>query len=289
MIRKLIVLLLATALLLSACNMPTVAFQGTSPGAPQAWIDAPLDGMTLPLQPYTLTLHSSDPKGISRMEVSINGDVLATLLNPNPAQLLVYLTQSWQPTAPGRYVISARAQNIAGTWSAEDAVTVEIEGVITPTFTPTFTPTTVITPTYTPTQVITPTYTPTPPLSALSFGSPVLSTTAFQYQYDCVATTPEVILQVPLINPAQGTSVFFFYRLKNLTSNTYTNWNNGLAMTPLRDGSYKITIHWRDIPDSFNLHGDSAEFQYQFVAINSSGTILLKSQVYNNISLSVCK
>ena len=99
MIRKLMLMFWVAALCLSACNLPFDA-RNISPSAPQAWIDDPLDGMRLPLQPYTLTLHSSDPSGIAEMEVSINGAVLATLPNPNPAQLLVYLTHKWVPVAP---------------------------------------------------------------------------------------------------------------------------------------------------------------------------------------------
>jgi len=280
---KRIVLLLVLALLLSACNLPVIN-QGLPSGGPQAWIDAPLDGMRLPLQPYSLTLHSSDSQGIASMEISINGEVLASLSNPKPAQLLVYLTRVWEPNAPGRYVISTRAQNIAGIWSAEDFVTVEIEGIITPTFTPT----TIITPTITPTMVITPTFTPTVPPVTLAFGEPILSTQAFEYQRDCFPNPGEVTIKVPVTNPPQGTSVIFFMRIKNLTTGEYTAWDPGQAMIAAGAGAYQVTIVSNNVPNVYSLSGASAEFQYQFVAIDPVGAILLKSQVYTNISLSPC-
>jgi hypothetical protein len=123
MTRKLFVLLLTVALLLSACNLPVA-----SGGETRAWIDAPLDGMHLLVQPYSIIFHGSDPHGLSHLEVSINGAVLATLPNPDMAKTLVYLTQMWQPQGPGRYIIRVRAQNTAGAWSTQDLVTVEVAG-----------------------------------------------------------------------------------------------------------------------------------------------------------------
>jgi hypothetical protein len=127
MTRKLFVVLLTASLLLSACNLPVA-----SGGETRAWIDAPLDGMHLLVQPYSIIFHGSDPHGISLMEVSINGAVLATLPNSQTAKTLVYLTQTWQPQGPGRYIIRVRAQNTTGAWSAQDLVTVEVAGAASP-------------------------------------------------------------------------------------------------------------------------------------------------------------
>ena len=115
MTQKIVVLFIITMLILTACDQPAV-----TPGTPQAWIDDPLDGMHLPLEPYLITMHSSDSLGITSMELSINGVELEPIPNPDPEKLLVHLTQKWEPLAPGRYVIRARAQNTSGTWSSED-------------------------------------------------------------------------------------------------------------------------------------------------------------------------
>ena len=121
MTRKFFVLLLTAALLLSACNLPVASDVGT-----HAWIDAPLDGMVLPLQPYTIVFHASVPLGVTQMEIRINGQVLATLPNPDPTQRLVTLSQVWQPAQAGRYGIAVRAQDRAGNWTAPDNVTVKV-------------------------------------------------------------------------------------------------------------------------------------------------------------------
>jgi hypothetical protein len=295
MTRKLFFLLWAAALALSACNLPVAAG-----AAPRAWIDDPLDGMHLPLQPYLLTLHSSDPVGISLMEVRVNGEVLASLPSPDPAKLLVYLTQNWEPAAPGRYVIGARARNTAGAWSAEDIVTVEIEGPTTPTHTPTTistnTPTpTLAIPTITPTATGTATSTTTPTITAtltqaaLMFSSQV-STQLFNYQRDCVPNPGEVTITVTLSNTAQVHNVYLFFRLKSQTDDTITGWEN-VVMNPLRNGKYQTTIVWKGISNlsEISSQGLSAWFQYQFVADIQGGSILGRSPVFTDIALVPCQ
>jgi hypothetical protein len=290
------ILLLTAALVLSGCHLP--AAPG---GEPRAWIDAPLDGMRLLMHPYMLSFHGSDPGGISRMEVSINGEVLATLPNPDPAKVLVYLTQTWEPQKPGRYVVRVRAQNTSGTWSGQDLVTVEVveESTPTPTLVDTVTPTLVITPTLTqvdtvtPTPVVTltPTLTPTKvPSTAASFGSPEPSTNRFEYVYDCFADPVEVTIKVPLINAPLGANVYFFYRLRNMTTNAMTDWNDGLSMKNLGSGVFQITFSSKSIPQIQTLlHGASAEFLYQFVANLTPGAEPLRSPVYSDIQLTVCQ
>jgi hypothetical protein len=280
MTRKLFVVLLTASLLLSACNLPVA-----SGGETRAWIDAPLDGMHLLVQPYSIIFHGSDPHGISLMEVSINGAVLATLPNSQTAKTLVYLTQTWQPQGPGRYIIRVRAQNTTGAWSAQDLVTVEVAGAAspTPTLTASLTPTPSLVPSLTPT----PTSSSTPTQVAAAFGQPVISTSAFQYKRDCLPNPDRVTIQVSLSNPAAGLIVYLYYRLKNISTGTLTGWNNGLNMTNKGGGTYQITITSLSISEARALNGAAAEFQYQFIVMNGQGTPL-RSPVYTNIKLSSC-
>jgi hypothetical protein len=37
-------------------------------GSPFVWIDAPLDGSTLPLAPYPVVAHANSPDGIARFQ-----------------------------------------------------------------------------------------------------------------------------------------------------------------------------------------------------------------------------
>ncbi len=120
--KKLIQLsLLVTILALAgaACE-PQVA----SAGAPQAWIDAPLDGMQLPLAPYEIVAHADDPAGIAQFEFSVNGSVIAT--TAGGAGSLSTVRQMWNPAAQGDYVIAVRALSAAGSWGGTAVVHVQI-------------------------------------------------------------------------------------------------------------------------------------------------------------------
>jgi SH3-like domain-containing protein len=98
--------------------------QAASGGDPQAWIDAPLDGMQLPLAPYEIVAHAEDPSGIAQFEFNVNGNVIAT--TAGSAGSLSTVRQMWNPAAPGDYVISVRAMNTSGTWGGEAVVHVNI-------------------------------------------------------------------------------------------------------------------------------------------------------------------
>jgi hypothetical protein len=236
MTRKLTLLICTAILLLSACNMPN-ASQGVSSGGPQAWIDAPLDGMRLPLQPYLLTLHGSDPHGISILEVSVDGVVLASITNPDPATLLVYATQNWTPHAPGRYQIRLRARNTAGAWSAEDLVTVIIEDNSTPTPPPTDTPTVTVTMTATPpaTRTQTPTLVPQNGFA----GPPVFNPTQLNLPYDCPST--KLTAEIKVGSTSGIRVLMLFYRLEDKAFSEQSDWDN-VGMSLVGANTYQKTF-----------------------------------------------
>lgn len=98
---------------------------------PQAWIDAPLDGMVLPLAPYEIVAHAADPTGVSEIEFNVDGTVIGSVAAAGP---LFTARQSWSPDAPGEYVIQARGANGGGSWSeyAEVRVVVQGEAAVSP-------------------------------------------------------------------------------------------------------------------------------------------------------------
>ena len=288
--RKLVLILLAITLMLTACNLPQRAKE-----APQAWIDDPLDGMRLPMQPYTFTLHSSDPAGIAQMEVSVNGQVLATVKNPNPADLLVSLTQTWNPPSPGRYVIRARAQNVSGSWSGEDLVTVEVVEVPTPTptdvasLTPTVIPTVTSSPTLVPSE--TPTPSPTPVLEKGFAGRPVFSPYQINLPYDCASSNLTAEIKV---NPGQKIKVVvLFYRPSNNDFTLRAEWAD-IAMTPVGADIYRITfnpIKAGGFKPWFGSVGASAGWegwlQTQFVIQDMDG-VLTRSDLFSQVKIAGC-
>ncbi|GAB4497320.1 MAG: hypothetical protein OHK0052_08750 [Anaerolineales bacterium] len=139
--------------------------------APQAWIDSPLTGTTLPLGQVEIISHAASPDGIAQVELSINGAVLRSDANPNPGEPFSLARQFWLPAAGGTYQVSVRTQSAGGAWSAPASVTITIleqpSATVTFTATPTetTTPTQTATPTETPTREATWTPTPAGPLT----------------------------------------------------------------------------------------------------------------------------
>jgi hypothetical protein len=128
--KRLIVVLLviAVTLALGGCdNAPAVAQAG-----PQAWIDAPLDGSSLPLAPLEVISHAADLAGIAQVELSVNGAVINTMPVKNTGETLVTVTQEWTPANPGNYTLQVRAQNAPGVWGGYAQAVVTIGGEITP-------------------------------------------------------------------------------------------------------------------------------------------------------------
>lgn len=96
---------------------------------PRSWIDAPLPGGNLPLGQIEVTSHSSDLLRIVRVELSVNGAVVRSDLNPDSQRTLATMRQQWMPSGPGNYSLTVRAQNSAGVWGDYAQTLVTIGGV----------------------------------------------------------------------------------------------------------------------------------------------------------------
>lgn len=154
-----LIFLFGMLLLVAACGSQTGPASG-----PQVWIDAPLNGMALPLAPYEIVAHADDPGGIAKFEFIVNGSVIASMAGTSGS--LSVGRQMWNPPAPGEYVISVRALGISGSWGtpAQVKITVgEIEAALTSTPLPTSTsePSATMTSTATPSLTATATATVT--------------------------------------------------------------------------------------------------------------------------------
>ena len=138
----------------SACNLNQAAFNEITPG-PAAWIDAPLDGSSLPLAEYDVVSHASDPSGITSFELSVNGSVFHTDAagGDQAGQTIAHIQQAWLPAAPGTYLLSLRAANAQGVFGPYAYAHVTVGRVVaqpptsSPTATITATPTATLTPT----------------------------------------------------------------------------------------------------------------------------------------------
>ena len=129
--RKIWIILVWICIFLVACDGPVRATP--APGPSQTWIDAPLDGSTLALAPYTVVFHGASFVGVTEFEVRVDGVVLAITTpisggSGGPNYGTLFLSEYvWTPPAPGTYIISVRAKGNGG-YSPYDQAQVTIEG-----------------------------------------------------------------------------------------------------------------------------------------------------------------
>lgn len=126
--KKISLMCIAVAMLIAACTP-----EGTpDPTSMTAWIDAPLHESTIPLAPYEIVAHGSDPGQVNKLEISVDGEVVEAITNPDPAELLFSVQLTWTPPAPGTYTIQARAQNSNGDWSKTALARVHVDNEFKP-------------------------------------------------------------------------------------------------------------------------------------------------------------
>jgi len=302
--------------LLSACTSSAPASPTAQPVAqagPSAWIDAPLDGSLLPLAPYEVVFHGNDPAGVAQIELSVDGQVLASDPNPAPAQLLVTMRYTWQPPAPGNYTLRVRTQNVAGVWGEYASATLTVFGQtetpsptpVPPTDTPvpsTFTPipptptavphtSTPVPPTPIPPTPVPPTPIPTPvptlpppPPQGPAISGVQPSVAIFYSDAKCGIT--QLTLQATVDDADGVSSVTFNYWLKDKTSGAETGW---AVIVPMqRTGGSATHGTWTvalDGPAAVGASpGHEYTLRYYLVATDAHGT-KTQSPTYENVTL----
>jgi uncharacterized MAPEG superfamily protein len=154
------VVVLALAPLLAAC--------GASTQGPTTWLDRPLDGATVPVGPVTIQAHASDAGGVAGFEFFVDDDLLVTV--PADGARLSQATAAWNPTAPGTYMVRARATDPQGNVGPEATSAVTVGELSPASITPTPSPTYAV-PAVSVTRAA-PTSTPTRPRSATATRVP---------------------------------------------------------------------------------------------------------------------
>jgi hypothetical protein len=197
-------LLLLTLLTAAAV---TAACTGTESLEPRAWIDAPPDGVNVPVgTPVTIISHGYARQGVSELMMSVNGEPYRRDA-PSETGMFGEVRQEWVPTEGGLYLIQVVTYDSTGAASGPAAITLRVGEEIaalpsvtataeapaeqptstgtpfptdTPTTLPTETPTTLPTetPTATATGTLPPTWTPTP--TDMPTGTPTPTATATQ-------------------------------------------------------------------------------------------------------------
>jgi serine/threonine-protein kinase len=134
-------------------------------GAPTLVINSPPNGSQVQVgQEVIVQATATDSKGVTQVELWINGVLHHSDVNPNPQGQSPFISrQSWRAPAPGTYTLMVRAYDAAGGISQPAAITINVTGEPTAVPAATFTPAPgTPTATWTPVVVIeTPTAVPT--------------------------------------------------------------------------------------------------------------------------------
>ncbi len=139
----------------------------TSTQGPAVWLDQPLDGDEVGLEPLTVQAHASDVDGVSRFEFFV-GEAPIGIVAGSGARFSE-AHAGWVPIAPGVYTLRARAIDVPGN-PGEDAVIRVVVSALAATPTaviPTATPPPLLTSTPAATETPMPWLTPTLTAAAL--------------------------------------------------------------------------------------------------------------------------
>lgn len=141
----------------TGCNLQAGA------AGPQTWIDAPLDGSTLPLGPVIVRSHAASEGGTVQAALLVNGAQVRVDQAADGSAALIEFVQNWTPGNPGDYVLQVVSTDQGGNPGHSNMVHVHI-GDLPITFTPTaeIAPLPIIPPP--------PTFTPTATATATAIG-----------------------------------------------------------------------------------------------------------------------
>ena len=95
---------------------------------PQAWIDSPADGATLPPgSPVPVVCRASAPKGVAEVLLSVDGAPYRSVPVAEAAGSCA-VTIEWLPGEPGFYTLQVTAYDSTGTGSTPATAIVKVEG-----------------------------------------------------------------------------------------------------------------------------------------------------------------
>ena len=130
--------LLAIMILLAACSAfsaPDEAAVENAGSAPTALVTSPLaDEVVSPGKVVKVVSTSQGERGVERVELVVNGEVIRVDANPDPQPNTPYLVaQPWTPERPGSYRVLVRAYNTANVVGESEAILVQVEELLAQT------------------------------------------------------------------------------------------------------------------------------------------------------------
>ena len=299
------------ALLFSACAPQSAQKTGTTTVAdsgPKVAFSSPEPGATVPFGPVQVMILSEDLRGTSQAEVLVNGVSVATIPSPDTAASSVIIGYTWQPSAPGNYVLQVHAQNTAGTWGDFASLELAVAPELSPAETPTIEvlPTEEPQPTAEPTDVIAtldsaaetpdgPDLPETPTRSGISLDWSFSSLSMYRYGSTCEPQKNGVFVEVLGLSPNEIGGVMIFFRPMEQETGTLWNWwTTGLWLEKFPSGLYGRGFSTPHMVKRLSTQPETywpylpATVLYQFAISDKGGAIIYRSEVYQNLQVKPC-
>jgi|GEM_PF-969142 hypothetical protein len=269
--------------IISACAL----FGNTQSGSEDEFhvgIDSPAPGESIPKGPIEIVYFGSSSAGISKVELSINNEVVQNI-DSGGAQNISVLKYLWTPTQAGNYFIRVRAQNKQGVWSAIEEVNVNVVESTLPTLAPSLTPQPTsagqTAATSQPTLANKPEITPEP---AIIYD---VDTDVFSFYYgedDCGPN--EITITARVTEPDEVKGLIIFTRFADQESFEMSSWDSGQAMTQKSDETFIITLKANEL-DNYNKY-EFATLFYQIVATDTGNDEIDRTVVFKDAHLEIC-
>ena len=265
---KILTVALVVCLVLTSCSSEVpeniVDSQDTDIGSgllAAAWLDAPLNGSHIPLAPYEIVFHVTDPSTAALGELVINGSVEKLIVNPENSKLAT-MRHMWNPEEPGKYIIQVRGQNPAGEWSIPDEAVVYVG------------------------EIIEPSHSPSPSPSEEKKEALIRNMTASPTSARMGSCEPnQVSISAEAFDPDGIKVVVLFYRFRDANGST-TSWGD-TSMDPQGDGRFGKTISIKDTVSALGFNAITGSFEYQIV-IQDMNDDMMRSEIRSDVSLSIC-
>lgn len=117
---------------LAACG------SGAGGPGPRTWIDAPLDGSSIPLGPVIVRSHAASDGGTAQAVLMVNGAQVRVDQAADSSSPLIEFAQTWIPAAPGEYTLQVISTDNSGNEGRSNMVRIQVgELLVTETFTAT--------------------------------------------------------------------------------------------------------------------------------------------------------
>lgn len=243
-----------------------------SVGGIEAGINSPAQGAVLPMAPFEIAYYATSVDGIASVELSVNGEVLSTITNPDTSQQVVALKYSWDPAAPGSHTIRVRAQDAKGNWSDYEVSMITVEASQ-------------------PAQPNQPAPTDAPSATATPENMTVYNVKHNQdifYWGGGSCGSKEITIEADITHPDDAYAGMIFFRFWDKEGEGLSSWSSAYPMARDSDEHFRITISSENIANYNKFEFAVMYYQIKIQSKPPNAVVLAGTDVIKQVELHRC-